>query len=268
MANPGTLPVTLVTILLLIAPGYLAVRVFLRAAERNDTLDRTGKIVWSSAVSLVSLLLLYLLSPVHFEWVVAGGETLTEGFGVVTGAKLLGVSLSAGVLLYAEHLSVLFLLAVLLGGVDKLRGDGDRDRREPWRYAFDKAGEGQIEVSLEDGSQIRGEFDPFAWDSSRKDLYLGDPVRVTDEGSEQIGQSMLIRSEWITGVAFLEDDPNSERMEGTRVSETEEASFKQFIESLDPEGEPDDQHRTAAGDDDPNDSDAGDTDRDEDSSPK
>lgn len=219
MANPGTLPVTLVTILLLVAPGYLAVRVFLRAAERNDTLDRTGKIVWSSAASLVSLLLLYLLSPVHFEWVVAGGEILTEGFGVVTGAKLLGVSLSTGVLLYTEHLSVLFLLALLLGGVDKLRGDDDRDRREPWRYAFDDAGAGEIEVFLENGPHIRGEFDPSAWDSSRKGLYLRSPRSLSDGETVPLGQSMLVRSEWITGVVFPEDDPNSEQTKLVDISE-------------------------------------------------
>ena len=87
MANPGTLPVTLVTILLLVAPGYLAIRVFLRAAERTDTLDRTGKIVWSSAVSLASLLLLYTLSPYYFDPVADAGEHLSKRAGFVGGGR-------------------------------------------------------------------------------------------------------------------------------------------------------------------------------------
>jgi hypothetical protein len=266
MANPRTLPVTLVTILLLVAPGYLAIRVFLRAAERNDTLDRTGKIVWSSAASLVSLLLLYVTSPVHFDWVVTRGVTLTEGVGVVTEAELFGISLATGVLLYVGHLLVLFAATGLLGVGSRWSGDDDRDRREPWRYAFDDAGEGRIEVSLEDSSRIRGYFDPFAWDSSRKGLYLRDPVRVTDDGSESVGRSMLVRSEWITGVVFFEDDPNSERMKGTTVS-TEGQSLAEFIESLDPDPEVtlDDPRQTEESDDDLDDSDVGDTEGDEDS---
>ncbi|MEZ3115193.1 DUF6338 family protein [Halobaculum sp. MBLA0147] len=161
MANPGTLPITLVTILLLVAPGYLAIRLFLRVAERNDTLDRTAKIVWSSAASLGSLFVLYVFSPVHFGWMAGVGETLTDGLGVVTGSELLGVSLSTGVLLYLGHLSVLALLAALLGVADRRRGGDDRDRREPWRYAFDEAGDGWIEVFLENGPHIRGDSIPL-----------------------------------------------------------------------------------------------------------
>ena len=219
MANPGTLPVTLVTILLLVAPGYLAIRVFLRAAERNDTLDRTGKIVWSSAASLGSLFLLYLTSPIYFDGVESLGATLTEQFNVVTGETLFGSSLSTGMLLYGGHLTLLFVVTALLGLADRWRATDDRDRREPWRYAFDDAGEGRIEVFLENGPHIRGEFDPSAWDSSRKDLYLKDPRSLSEDDEIPLGQSILIRSEWITGVVFPEGDPNNDQMEQAELSD-------------------------------------------------
>ncbi|MEZ3142869.1 DUF6338 family protein [Halobaculum sp. MBLA0143] len=231
MANPGTLPVTLVTILLLVAPGYLAIRVFLRVAERNDTLDRTAKIVWSSAASLGSLLLLYLASPVYFDRVTDFGKALTES-GVVTGETLFGSSLSTGVLLYGSHLLVLFVLTGPLGLADRQRGDDDRDRREPWRYAFDDAGGGQIEVFLENGPHIRGEFDPSAWDSSRKDLYLRDPKSLSDGKPVPLEQSMLIRSEWITGVVFPEDDPNGGLMENEKLSEQQMQILDNYLGSL------------------------------------
>jgi len=237
MANPGTLPVTLVTILLLVAPGYLAIRVFLRAAERTDTLDRTGKIVWSSAASLVSLLLLYVASPLHFDWVIAQGETLTEGLGVVTGTELFGVSLSTSVLLYVEHLLMLFLVAFVLGSLDRLRGDDDRDRRKPWQYAFNDAGEGQIEVFLENGPHIRGDFDPSAWDSSRKGLYLRNPKSLSDGETVPLGQSMLVRSEWITGVVFPEDDPNSEQIELVETPQEMIEEIEAQINELDSKNE-------------------------------
>lgn len=233
MANPGTLPVTLVTILLLVAPGYLAIRVFLRAAERTDTLDRTGKIVWSSAVSLASLLLLYLTSPIYFDGVESLGATLTKQFNVVTGETLFGSSLSTGVLLYGGHLTLLFVITVLLGLADRWRATDDRDRREPWRYAFDDAGAGEIEVFLEDESHIRGEFDPSAWDSSRKDLYLKQPVRIADDGVESVGQSILVRSEWITRVVFPDEDRDEELMKrSNEINSERQEMAEKAVEEL------------------------------------
>lgn len=225
MANPGTLPITLVTILLLVAPGYLAIRLFLRRAERNYTLDRTEKVVWSSAVSLASLLLLYVFSPLIFGWLETSGRFLLNRIGFVSSQTLETLSLPTGILLYLTHLVVLFGGAEVLGARDKKEGDDDRDRREPWRYAFDDAGEGRIEVFLENGSQISGEFDPSAWDSSQKDLYIENPVKLSDNDNVPIGQSMLVRSEWITGVVFSGDDPNRGPMETANSSTEAEAEL-------------------------------------------
>ena len=214
MANPGALPITLVTILLLVAPGYLAIRVFLWRAERNYTLDRTEKIVWSSATSLASLFLLYLMSPVLFPTFDDVGSFLLDQLGFIGYSSLGSVSLPTSVLLYLTHLALLLVSSELVAIADIRQTDDDRDRREPWRYAFDDAGEGRIEVFLEDGSRIRGEFDPSAWDSSRKDLYLRDPVRLGDNKS--VGRSMLVRSEWITRVVFPVEDPDEEQMKRSR----------------------------------------------------
>lgn len=219
MANPGTLPITLVTILLLIAPGYIAIRLFLRRSERKRALDRTEKIVWSSAASLLSLLVIYATSPLHFGLVTDAGEFLLNSVGVVSGSKILGTSLPTGVLLYLLHLVVLFLGAFFVAEKDQQRRDDLYSQRRPWYYAFNDLGEEEIEVVLQDGSRISGQFVPAAWDPSIKDLFLEDPTRLESRGSEPLGRSILISSEDISAVAFVEEAPQNETVDA-ETSET------------------------------------------------
>lgn len=227
MANPGTLPVTLVTILLLVAPGYLAIRVFLWVAERNDTLDRTGKIVWSSAASLMSLLVLYTASPVHFEPVTSAGEMLTTQYNIVSGSSLIESQLSTGVLLYLLHVALLLIGSLIAGKGDKSRRDDPYGERAPWYYALTDLGEEEIGVLLQDGSRIDGQFVPAAWDPSTKDLMLEDPRRVGDV-CEPLGRSILISSDNISAVVFTEDDPNRETEEEVEVSESAAEEIEQI----------------------------------------
>ena len=228
MANLGTLPVTLVTILLLVAPGYLAIRVFLRAAERNDTLDRTGKIVWSSAVSLASLLLLYVTSPHHFQPLTDVGQTLTQRFNIVSGSSLVDSSLSTGVLLYLLHVVFLLIGSLVVGRADRSRRDDPYEERAPWYYALTDLGEERIGVLLQDGSRIDGQFVPAAWDSSTKDLVLESPEKSVDGTRVPLGRSILISSDNISAVVFSEDDPNSETEAEVDVSESATEQIEQM----------------------------------------
>lgn len=228
MANPGTLPVTLVTILLLIAPGYLAVRVFLRAAERNDTLDRTGKIVWSSAASLVSLLLLYATSPVHFQLLTNAGQALTQQFNIVSGSSLVESSLSTRVLLYLLHVVSLLIGSLIVGKIDRSRRDDPYEERAPWYYALTDLGEERIGVLLQDGSRIDGQFVPAAWDPSTKDLVLESPEKSVNGTRVPLGRSILISSDNISAVVFSEDDPNRETEAEVDVSESATEEIEQM----------------------------------------
>lgn len=233
MANPGTLPITLVTILLLVAPGYLAIRLFLRVAERNDTLDRTAKIVWSSAVSLLSLLLLYGSSPIHFEPLAGLAEIMTRQFDFVSGSDLSNGSLPTGVLLYLLHVGLLLLGALIVGGSDRFRRDDPYEKRAPWYYALADLGEENIGVLLQDGSRIDGQFVPAAWDPSTKDLVLESPERVADEGSEPLGRSILVSSDDISAVVFVDEDPDEE----TEAAVAPSASAVEEIEQIQAEGQ-------------------------------
>lgn len=219
MANPGTLPVTLVTILLLVAPGYLAIRVFLRAAERTDTLDRTGKIVWSSAVSLASLLLLYTLSPYYFDPVADAGEHLSKRAGFVGGAEILSISLPATVILYTLHVSLLLIVSWVIGRRERRHREDPYSEREPWYYALTDLGAEEIGVLLQDGSRIDGTFVPAAWDPSSKDLVLEDPVRNGDGMRVPLGRTVLISSDNISAILFPDNDPNRATGQSVGVSE-------------------------------------------------
>jgi|GEM_PF-2101598 len=232
MANPGTLPVTLVTILLLVAPGYLAVRVFLRAAERNDTLDRTGKVVWSSAASLGSLLVLYAASPLHFELLSTAGQALTGQYNVVSGSDLVASRLSTGVLLYLLHIVLLLTGSLVAGSADKSRRDDPYGERQPWYYALADLGEEEIGVLLQDGSRIDGTFVPAAWDPSTKDLVLENPRR-TESMPEPLGRSILISSEDISAVVFTEEDPNRETGEEVEPSESATETIEEMRQTYD-----------------------------------
>jgi hypothetical protein len=219
MANPGTLPITLVTILLLVAPGYVAIRLFLRYSERKQPLDRTEKVVWSSAASLLSLFIVYATSPLHFGLVTDVGRFLLNAVGVVSGSRILGLALPTGVLLYLLHLVVLFLGAFSVAETDRRRRDDPYGQRRPWYYAFNDLGEEEIEVVLQDGSRISGQFVPAAWDPSIKDLFLENPTRLEGRTSEPLGRSILIRSENISAVAFVEEAPQNETVDA-ETSET------------------------------------------------
>ncbi len=232
MANPGTLPITLVTILLLIAPGYIAIRLFLRRSERKRTLDRTDKIVWSSAASLMSLFVVYATSPLHFGLVTDVGGFLLNSVGVVSGSKILGTSLPTGVLLYLLHLAVLFIGAFLVAKKDQQRRDDLYSQRRPWYYAFNDLGEEEIEVVLQDGSRISGQFVPAAWDPSIKDLFLEDPTRSESRESEPLGRSILISSEDISAVAFVEEAPQNETAKTAETSETAAEEIDKMREIL------------------------------------
>ncbi|MFB6177796.1 MAG: DUF6338 family protein [Halobaculum sp.] len=230
MANPGTLPITLVTILLLVAPGYVAIRLFLRYSERKQPLDRTEKIVWSSAASLLSLFVLYVTSPIHYDFVTAAGEFLLDNAGIVSGTEILRTSLPTGVLLYLLHLALLLLGAVVVGRADLARRDDPYSERRPWYYAFTDLGEEQIEVVLQDGSRVSGQFVPAAWDPSSRDLILEEPVRQTDGVNEPLGRTILISSDDVSAVVFVEEDPNSEAVEETEPSEEAEDSLEKLRE--------------------------------------
>lgn len=98
------------------------------------------------------------------------------------------------------------------------RSPGPRDRREPWRYAFEtvpQPGE-LIEVVTSDGTIIHGDFVEAAWDENRRELFLDNPSEinykddgVTIEKEVPLGRNILLLRQSIEYVVFPETDPQS-----------------------------------------------------------
>lgn len=220
MPNPGTFPVTLLAILVLIAPGVVAIQIFLRFSERNRSLSRTESIVWSTIASISSIIILYLSTPYTLDRFIEFGQWLIEDYGAVTSTEIRDLKLREFIPAYTSHLLILFILSYIFGKLDTVRRDGPLDRRKPWHYAFDEEyidGE-KLKVILDAGGKIRGTFSKSAWDKSTKDLYLEKPEMIGVE-DDQLGRSVWISSDSIAAVTFIQEDPNAKSLKNLTVSE-------------------------------------------------
>ena len=93
--------------------------------------------MFSTVVSLASLLVLYFGSPLYLSGVVrAAGEGSLAGLPVVGAFPAL--SLPVVVILYLLHSGVATVIGTVVGFVSDslLNRSVERDRRDPWSYAF------------------------------------------------------------------------------------------------------------------------------------
>jgi hypothetical protein len=141
--------------------------------------------------------------------------------------------------LYVLHISITIGVAYLAGVVEDevLYPERILDRRPPWPYAFEEGPSEQIEVTLNDGSTIRGEFNKAAWDKNKQELYIEDPeeVRYTPSGElngspVDMGRSVLITKSALAYVTFTEEDPNTET--GELFEESFETEMEQISQEI------------------------------------
>ncbi|MFD1588476.1 DUF6338 family protein [Halorientalis brevis] len=225
MASPTSVPVSLLVILLLLAPGLVGLQLLFRFGQRNPSPSRTQWITWSTFVSLLSLSILYFTSGLYLTHTNELATTLVDRLGLVDINTLTGLGLADIVILYMTHLMLTLGGGVAMGKLYDSWNDDPLDRREPWHYAFDEGtfdGE-SLDVYLEDGTILRGEFIKKAWDADQRDLYLEEPYEVVEEADGEdesdLGRSLLIQDSAISHVVFTKEDPDSERTEAVDVSD-------------------------------------------------
>jgi len=241
----GRIPLGLLTIILLVLPGLLALDIYFRVSKKSRSYSRIKWIGYSTGVSLASLLVLYSTSPLYFSGLASWAPEFEQTVGLVTRSQMKGSSGLETISLYLLHVGIATVLGTSAGVLDRFglnRNSPPRDRREPWSYAFNQIpADGEtIEVVVNDGTIIQGDFNRTAWDDSQRELFLDDPYQVEyfDNGAtikdrQDLGRSMLLKEETISRVVFIEEDPDT-----TTINQIEEElefddSFSKLVESVD-----------------------------------
>lgn len=216
MATPTRLPLSLLTIVLLVVPGVLALEYYARRAGKRFQLGRIERIVYSVTFSLASLALLYLFSPFYFDGTTGWLAGFAKEYGFASVDSIGGLGIPEGSVLYVSQVLLALGLAHVSGFVVSWRADEDLDPRPPWQYAFNETEQEVIEIGMKSGKVVRGGFNEAAWESTGQDLYVDDPEEIHyDEGEEtrdptDIGRSILITESAIDYVSFVTEDPDTE----------------------------------------------------------
>ncbi|MDJ1433971.1 DUF6338 family protein [Halostagnicola sp. A-GB9-2] len=206
---------SLIAVILLLVPGIVAIEVYYRKVGMRTNLNRLQRIVFSIFLSLLSLAVLYLSTGIHFETIESSAESLANWFGILSDGQLLSLALPVIIAFYTIHFLFTIVLGYLFGVYRNSHTFNNQvlDRRPPWHYAFQESKSEEIEVILEDGSIIRGQFNEAAWDKRDHDLYIEEPKEIKyaygdgDGHTTSLGRSMLIKEPAISYVVFTEEDP-------------------------------------------------------------
>jgi hypothetical protein len=231
VSGVGAAPLNVIVLILLFVPGIIGMDLYYFTAQKRNPLTRSRRLIYSTAISAVSLLILYVVSPVYFD---AGsmiiGRTAAR-LNIVTQEELANLVLPVGTVFYISHAALAGLGGALAGRTIRTVSSSDSDPREPWHYAFEQSGSDErIEVLLTDDRIIHETFDQAAWDSSQRELFLNDPEQVTYnsdgtniESRNSLGRSLLIMGDSISQVVFLEQDPESDPPVRSSTEDREEA---------------------------------------------
>jgi hypothetical protein len=231
VSGVGAAPLNVIVLILLFVPGIIGMDLYYFTAQKRNPLTRSRRLIYSTAISAVSLLILYVVSPVYFD---AGsmiiGRTAAR-LNIVTQEELANLVLPVGTVFYISHAALAGLGGALAGRTIRTVSSSDSDPREPWHYAFEQSGSDErIEVLLTDDRIIHETFDQAAWDSSQRKLFLNDPEQVTYnsdgtniESRNSLGRSLLIMGDSISQVVFLEQDPESDPPVRSSTEDREEA---------------------------------------------
>lgn len=237
----NTISISLLTLLLLLAPGLIGLRLFYDVSNRKYSLTRTRLIVYSSVLSSVSALTLYIFSDYIFSYFLPSVEWIADYLNIVGESRIREISLPIAVGLYLVHISVTLIFGAFFGwGYRryKFRRHNELiDRREPWEFFFTKSprdGE-RVEVTLNGGDIIQGEFNKRAFDPDQRELFLDDPYSVEyQDGSsakQDLGRSIYLHADAIQQVVSIEEDPNASITEYLEEFAIEEG-LREEVESM------------------------------------
>ncbi|RZH67198.1 hypothetical protein ELS17_15755 [Natrinema altunense] len=161
---------------------------------------------------------MYVLTPLYFQPLTEIIENISDSINIISESDIFSLSVPTLTSLYIIHVIITLLIGRIYGTVDDRWLNPDRvlDRRPPWQYAFDEANSEEVEVKLNDGTVIQGQFNEAAWDKDEHELYIEDPDEVEYKKGETVGEpvdlgrSILLKGSAITQVIFTKEDPDTE----------------------------------------------------------
>jgi len=258
MAGSSTVPLSLVYVILLFVPGLLGLDLYLKSSRLVGRFSRLQYLAYSVFLSLLSLCLLYFLTPFYLGHFVASVPISPGEANLATIPQLTRLTLPNIVLLYILHVLSASALGLTTGFFNRevLNPDEDRDRREAWTYTFDEATlpPETIQVQLSSDRIVEGTWERKTWSEQERELYLQEPeeVEFTDEGKETdpIGRGIYIHSDDISQVILMDSDPQTNPEEAqTGTGELDEESGNDDPNSDSERGEITEAERTEAVDD-------------------
>lgn len=237
----------IIFILLILAPGLISLDLYHRIARRKSSLSRIKWVAYSTAVSLASLVLVFISVPFSERAPLPVVRFFEMFLGLPDTPYFSARSMAELLFLYFQHIVIVGVLAVGVAVLDRRVRDEELDRREAWKFAFDEGRDetDRVEVVMNDGTIVRGDFIRKAWDRSQRELYLDDPVEVeyvddpdggVTEEVQDIGRSTFLNGDSISRVLFLQEDPQSERMDEVEEERELSEAFLDIIKRF-PEGE-------------------------------
>lgn len=227
--------VNLLYIVLLLVPGVIGIDLYLRASKRIGDLSRLKVLVYSVALSILSILLLYIGSPVLYPFVTGFSSDFTSIWSLSTSTDLLNLEVSDWFFVYISQTLLAVSLGFIIGKIDlNLYGDGSRDRRDAWKFAFGKApreGE-ELIVVTNDGTRLKGLWNEKAFTKSKRELYLDEPSKISNNGEEetQLGRGIYLHENEIAQVVIPELDPDSRKYDDYRKQQDDDGEASEEAE--------------------------------------
>lgn len=255
MSGLSTVPLSLVYVILLFVPGLLGLDLYLKSSQLVGRFTRLQYLAYSVFLSLLSLCLLYFLTPFYLGHFVIDVPFFPSDTHLATVPQLARLRLPDLVSLYILHVLSAGALGLAFGFFNRevLYADEERDRREPWAYAFDEAARPTeyIKVHLTSGKMIEGKWAREMWSEDARELYLKNPreIRFVDGDKEikradgrntkHFARGIYIHVDAISQVELPLLDPQSELKEdkGESISDEQTSQDEELEEKLTDIGE-------------------------------
>lgn len=258
MSGLSSFPLNLVYITLLFVPGLLGVDLYLTSSRLIRRFNRLQHLAYSVSLSLLSLGLLYFLTPFYIGYLIPNVPLFPAETHLATFDELANLSLPDLVSLYILHILSAGALGLAGGFINReiINPDEKRDRREPWAYTFDKAAlppetiqvhlcnNGGLDDETAGEKIIEGKWERQTWSEEKRELYLQNPSKVTftdeDKESEPLGRGIYIHGNSISRIVLTNMDPqtNPEEVESKKTDTSERSkevggqSIREELENL------------------------------------
>lgn len=244
MGTIQSIPISFITLLLLLAPGLIGLRILYFYSKRKFSLTRTRLIVYSSFLSGISVLILYASSNILFQNFIPVIGVIASTLNISRESKIMHIPLWGLVGLYILHISVVIVIGAAVGlGYRKYKWhwkDQILDRRDPWEYTFTESPtDGEwIEVKLQSGDIVQGKFNDRAFNPAKRELFLDDPFQVEYPSPNKeakrydMGRSIYLHSGAIQQAVTLQEDPNAKTSENIRDHEIDQSLEDEIDDSI------------------------------------